>query len=192
MLRQGEVHVWRARRGVALGEILARYLGRVPGRFEKGPHGKPRLAGENGWLRFNLSHSGDVTLIAVARDVEVGVDVERIRPVIEMHAIARRWLGRDDIADEREFFRAWTRHEAMVKALGVGLSGAAESFDGFVAEIDAGPGYAAAAAVLAPNKMRQPGMAPFSKKGPYQADAFYFQVLPWGACSNSQPCPSCF
>ena len=101
-------------------------------------------------MRFNLSHSGDVTLIAVARDSEVGVDVERIRPVIEMHSIARRWLGRDDIAGEQEFFRAWTRHEAMVKALGVGLSGAAESFDGVVAEIDAGPGYAAAVAVLAP------------------------------------------
>jgi len=101
-------------------------------------------------LRFNLSHSGDVTLIAVARDSEVGVDVERIRPVIEMRTIARRWLGRDDIAGEQEFFRAWTRHEAMVKALGVGLSGAAESFDGVVAEIDAGPGYAAAVAVLAP------------------------------------------
>jgi 4'-phosphopantetheinyl transferase len=102
-------------------------------------------------LRFNLSHSGDVTLVAVARDTEVGVDVERIRPVIEMQAIARRWLGRDDIADEPEFFRVWTRHEAMVKALGIGLSGTAGSFDGFVAEIDAGAGYAAAVAVLAPD-----------------------------------------
>ena len=100
-------------------------------------------------MRFNLSHSGDVTLIAVARDSEVGVDVERIRPVIEMHAIARRWLGRDDIADEQEFFRVWTRHEAMVKALGVGLSGTAEAFTGMVAEIDAGAGYAAAVAVMA-------------------------------------------
>jgi len=102
-------------------------------------------------LRFNLSHSGDVTLVAVARDSEVGVDVERIRPVIEMHSIARRWLGRDDIADEPEFYRVWTRHEAMVKALGVGLSGTAEGFTGTVAEIDAGAGYAAAVAVLAVN-----------------------------------------
>ena len=101
-------------------------------------------------MRFNLSHSGDVTLVAVARDSEVGVDVERIRPVIEMREIARRWLGRDDVADEQEFFRAWTRHEAMVKALGVGLSGTAERFDGFVADNDAGAGYAAAVAVLAP------------------------------------------
>lgn len=107
------------------------------------------MAGKDGWLRFNLSHSGDVTLVAVARDSEVGVDVERIRPVIEMRAIARRWLGRDDIADEQEFFRVWTRHEAMVKALGVGLSGTAEAFTGTVAEIDAGAGYAAAVAVLA-------------------------------------------
>ena len=100
-------------------------------------------------MRFNLSHSGDVTLVAVARDSEVGVDVERIRPVIEMRAIARRWLGRDDMADEREFLRAWTRHEAMLKALGVGLSGKAEGFTGTVSEIDAGMGYAAAVAVLA-------------------------------------------
>ncbi len=121
----------------------------MPERFEKGPHGKPRLAGDWAWLRFNLSHSGQLALVAVARDVEVGVDVERIRPLREMHSIARRWLGLDDIADESEFFRAWTWHEAVVKALGVGLSGSAEGFTGYAAAVDAGAGYAAAVAVLA-------------------------------------------
>jgi 4'-phosphopantetheinyl transferase len=143
------VHVWRTTRA-ALNDVLAHYLGAPPDRFEKGPHGKPRLAGDQAWLRFNLSHSGEVALVGVARDVEVGIDVERIRPVPEMRAIARRWLGRDDLADPAEFFRAWTRHEAMLKALGVGLSGPVGDFAGFVAEIDAGAGCAAAVAVLAP------------------------------------------
>lgn len=139
------MHVWRA----TLDDVLAHYLGEPPTGFEKGPHGKPRLVGDQAWLRFNLSHSGEVTLVAVARDVEVGIDVERIRPVPEMREIARRWLGRDDIADPADFFRAWTRHEAIVKALGVGLAGPAGDFTGFVAEIDAGAGYAAAVAALA-------------------------------------------
>jgi 4'-phosphopantetheinyl transferase len=104
------------------------------------------VAGDHSWLRFNLSHSGDVLLVALARDVEVGVDVERIRPVPEMQTIARRWLGLDVVANEREFFEAWTRHEAKLKALGMGLSGKADDFTGIVSAIDAGPGYAAAVA----------------------------------------------
>lgn len=68
-----------------------------------------------------------------------------------MHSIARRWLRSGEITGEREFFRVWTRHEAVVKALGVGLSGSAEGFTGFVAEVDTGAGYAAAVAVMAPD-----------------------------------------
>lgn len=149
MLSPGEVHVWRANRAALL-DILAHYLGGPPEGFDQGPHGKLRLRGAQAWLRFNLSHSGELTLIAVARDAEVGIDVERIRPAPEMQAIARRWLGRDDISGQTEFFRAWTRHEAMVKALGVGLAGPVAGFAGFVTELDAGPAHAAAVAVLAP------------------------------------------
>jgi len=97
--------------------------------FAQADGGKPVLADRQ--LEFNLSHSGEMVLIAVASALPVGIDVERRRTVADRAAIAQRFLHPGEAADlaslpEREaelaFFRCWVRREAVAKALGFGLS----------------------------------------------------------------------
>lgn len=118
--------------------VVAHELGADPRalRFAIGPHGKPSLEPPNA-VHFNLSHSGDVILVAVAGH-EVGVDVERIKPTIDHASIARRFfssLENRQLASlppplrSAAFFAAWTRKEALVKAWGVGLSLPFDCFD---------------------------------------------------------------
>ena len=114
----------------ALRLILARYVGRDPLalRFSTGEWGKPALEGES--LQFNLSHSGELALIAVARTRRVGVDVETFRAVPELDAIAARVCSKEERAaldamkpQEREiaFLALWTRKEALAKMTGEGV-----------------------------------------------------------------------
>lgn len=103
-------------------------------------------------LKFNLSHSRGMALIGAALDVEIGVDVEAIRPLSDYTAMAERFFPPSeaaDIAGERDFFRRWTRIEAVVKARGVGIFGMGSEQMGewTIEEIDAGPGHAAAVAL---------------------------------------------
>ena len=183
MLNPGEVHIWRVRlnRGEASPPTAAeaahaarfatptlrrRYLrahaalrdilGSVtaaPLDFALREKGKPYLASAPG-IRFNLAHSREVALVAVTLDVEVGVDVERVRPLGEYAAIAQRYFpeGSTVPTSVREFFRHWTRFEALLKAHGAGLYGAGATPPGVwsVAEIDAGPRFTAALAVEGP------------------------------------------
>jgi 4'-phosphopantetheinyl transferase len=147
---------------VALRRILARYLDEEPAAlvFELGPHDKPGLAGPTGRdLRFNLSHSAAVALVAVSVGHPVGVDVERIRNDLDVLALARRALPARAVeelvsaplsARTRAFFRLWVRHEASVKCLGTGLG--TESVDDDAAgpaveDVALGIGYAGALAV---------------------------------------------
>jgi 4'-phosphopantetheinyl transferase len=114
------------------------------------------LAGGKPWLpaapelKFNLSRSRGMALVAVALETDVGVDVEHYRPLPEYSEIAERFFppGEEIPAGEREFFHDWTRIEAMLKARGVGLYGSGKALEGewTVAQIDAGEEYAAAAA----------------------------------------------
>ena len=134
----GELHVWRLTASPgALRRVLAVYLDEDPEhiQLEQGAHGKPRLAGPQGQLRFNLGHSGEVALVAVSGEVEVGVDVERVRP-----------------KREEGYYWQWARREAHVKCLGVGLLRGRQAALEPVAlkPLDAGPGYAAAVAAAAP------------------------------------------
>jgi 4'-phosphopantetheinyl transferase len=139
----------------ALRTVLARELTVAPAelRFTLGPHGKPELPGSA--LRFNLSHSGDRALIAVAA-VEVGVDVERTAR--RSRAVERTLTDGERAAltgtDRHvELLRIWCRKEALAKALGGGLGWAPEDFDtsrpgGHVlADLDPGEGYVGAVAV---------------------------------------------
>jgi 4'-phosphopantetheinyl transferase len=122
-------------------------------RFERGEHGKPYLPACG--LRFNMSDSGDLALYAVALDVEVGVDIEQVR-AIDGHAIARRYLPAPEAAavsaDPGVFFRVWTRREAYLKCIGIGLRGIRDEIPPgvFVADLEPGPGYAAAVVAEAP------------------------------------------
>jgi 4'-phosphopantetheinyl transferase len=102
-------------------------------------------------IQFNLSHSGARALVAVALDVEVGADVERIRPMPEWREIAERFFPPSEAAaleGESDFFHRWTRIEAVLKARGVGLYGAGEEPEGewTLETIDVGPEYSAAVA----------------------------------------------
>lgn len=110
-------------------------------RFNVGAHGKPTLRGGNVELRFNLSHAGTRALLAIGVGREVGVDIERARPV-EVLAVARRYFADDEyralvLRPEEErvraFYRCWTRKESFLKARGDGLSA---PLDGFVVSVD--------------------------------------------------------
>jgi 4'-phosphopantetheinyl transferase len=121
------------RRGL-LRAVLARYLGLPPETLEYRltPHGKPEVAGMRPLdLRFNLSHSAGLALIAVTEGREVGVDVERVVSQRADEGVARRFFAPGEVAELRRFeghewmeafFRCWTRKEAYVKARGEGLS----------------------------------------------------------------------
>ena len=121
-------------RGI-LRSILAGYLETKPQeiRFQYGPQGKPSLEKmyENAGLNFNLAHTRDLVVCACTRQCEIGVDVEHIHPVDEIDRIARRifsegdYLAWNHLPDELRltaFYRCWTQKEALIKALGYGLS----------------------------------------------------------------------
>jgi 4'-phosphopantetheinyl transferase len=101
--------------------------------------GKPKVAaGKGPTLEFNISHSGEVVLIAIARVRPVGIDVERMRTDIEIDQIASRFFSPKERADlsivaadaqYEAFFACWTRKEAYIKACGVGLSLPLDQFD---------------------------------------------------------------
>ena len=90
-----------------------------------GAHGKPCCTGGP---EFNLSHSGDLILLALHRERAVGVDVEQLRPGLAWRPIARRvlppaeWQALEAEGAEA-FLAAWCRLEARLKAQGLGLAG---------------------------------------------------------------------
>lgn len=178
ILRTEARALWTRSRGL-LRALLGRYLECDPRElcFELGAHGKPKLA-DNGPagpdVRFNLSHSGPLVLVAVSAHHEVGVDVEHTRTRSDdgAHelALAERVFGvaeaqrlweLDQGQRAGELLRAWAMHEARLKCLGTGLPGtslagpgtpgehrtAPDSPDGlWTATLDVGPGAAAAVA----------------------------------------------
>jgi 4'-phosphopantetheinyl transferase len=123
-----------ARRGI-LREILGRLLRLPPGElaFSYGPRGKPYLAGlsHRPLLHFNMAHSGPLAVYAVSCEHEVGIDVERFRPLPELNILVEQCCSPAEIGlwrslseDEQiEFFiQCWTRKEAFLKANGEGIS----------------------------------------------------------------------
>ena len=133
-----------------LREILARATGREPEALDlrTGPGGRPHLADHA--VRFSVAHCGDRLLVALCRDRDVGVDLERHRPVTGADAVARRALPPEDArrvaglpepGRSEALIDAWTRMEARFKATG-GRRGAVA-----VRSLDAGPGWSAAVAV---------------------------------------------
>jgi 4'-phosphopantetheinyl transferase len=116
----------------ALRIVLAGHLGAHPSdvEFTAGPHGKPELLGSA--LRFNLSHSGDLALIALTREAEIGVDVERTSrrsSAIERTLTAGERASLNGSDRHVQLLRVWCRKEAMAKAGGGGLGWAPETFD---------------------------------------------------------------
>ena len=116
-----------------LRNLLALYQGWPPESFEfsHGPHGKPFLAGPTVDLQFNMAHSHDLALYAFARDREVGVDVEYLKPGVAEDKVPERFFSPQEVAklrtlptseQQEAFFCCWTRKEAYLKANGEGLA----------------------------------------------------------------------
>lgn len=124
----------------SLRRVLAKYVALAPEalRFRYGAHGKPRLEEADGRIHsgpdpvcFNLTHSGDLAVCAVSRNVELGVDIEVPRPLPNAQDLAKRFFTSRESAtleglgsEERlqEFLRLWTCKEAYLKAIGKGLA----------------------------------------------------------------------
>ena len=108
--------------GLSNGEIV----------FSENKYGKLYLEGREHFY-FNLSHTDGAVVVAVSAE-EVGVDIERIRPV--KPGIARRFFAPEEAAyvEEAEdgrlkrFYEIWTKKEAYVKQLGVGFHHPPSSF----------------------------------------------------------------
>ena len=118
--------------------ILSGYLQQPPKTisFRANRFGKPELAGNASSLHFSLSHSRTIAVLAVAQGLPLGVDVEDVRPIEQevaathFSAIELSYLSQltsDAWLDG--FYRCWTRKEAVLKAEGVGLHRALDSFD---------------------------------------------------------------
>jgi 4'-phosphopantetheinyl transferase len=116
-----------------LRNVLSSYLAADPSSlvFERGPHGKPALSGMPTTLRFNLSHSEDLLLLAVAHAREVGVDLEALRESVHFEMLSDHYFTPEDawalrttpVQDRAwRFFELWTRTEAQIKARGLGLT----------------------------------------------------------------------
>jgi 4'-phosphopantetheinyl transferase len=124
-----------------LRELLGKYLQRAPAslEFSYGKHGKPFLMVENAssGLDFNLSHSASLAVYAIAKGRNLGIDVEHVRPESAGEDIARRFFSPREVSDLQSlpeevrvdgFFHCWTRKEAYLKATGMGLQIALDSF----------------------------------------------------------------
>jgi 4'-phosphopantetheinyl transferase superfamily len=106
-------------------------------------------------LRFSVSHSHELGAIAASEGLAVGIDVEHLRERPRLGAIASRVLGDEEAArisvaadPVRAFYDAWTRAEALGKALGTGLPLPYPAPAGYSIEnLDLASGYAAAVAV---------------------------------------------
>jgi 4'-phosphopantetheinyl transferase len=106
-------------------------------RFTAGRWGKPRLEC-TGSLHFNLSHSQGVGLIGLSEQAEIGVDIELVRHLPDAGQLAANYFDEAEQAalaaiepgpaHDLAFFRCWTRKEACLKAVGIGLGLDTRSF----------------------------------------------------------------
>jgi 4'-phosphopantetheinyl transferase len=130
------------RRGRAR-EWLAEEVGGNPARlrFTANAHGKPELTGGP---HFSLSHSGETMMLAIG-DAELGCDIEAIDPALDWPPLARTFFSPTEnaalaaLAPEAArtaFFACWSRKEAFIKALGLGLS---YPLDAFTVSVGAAP-----------------------------------------------------
>lgn len=134
----------RARR--ALRELLAHSLREIAGleltasqiSLTAEHRGKPCLAPEQRLIEFNLSHSHELALLAISQRGQLGVDLERVDERRDIEGLSRyAFSPREQAAlaatapaqRRAAFFRIWTRKEAYLKALGMGLHIPLESFE---------------------------------------------------------------
>lgn len=119
--------------------ILSEYLKVAPKaiQFKKNEYGKPFLTHKTP-VEFNLSHSGELALVALTAGRPLGVDLEQYRERLEMEKISKRYFSSTEYSQlmklpdgqrEEAFYACWTRKEAYIKARGEGLSLGLDRFD---------------------------------------------------------------
>lgn len=122
----------------ALRYILSCYTHESPEllKFDSGPYGKPLLRSQA--CCFNMTHSGLLMVCAVSGMASVGIDIEHIREMPDMFAIANGHFASGEcerlgalpaLYRTRGFFECWTRKEAFIKATGLGLSQGLHHFE---------------------------------------------------------------
>ncbi len=113
--------------------FLGRYLELSPADIVvlRGPYGKPYLADASTCLRFNLTHSGGLALFAFVFGREVGIDLQKRTAIDLQDLLSARFLTAGEVRSlqrlpvqlrEESALRCWTRKEALVKAMGLGMS----------------------------------------------------------------------
>ncbi|HEX2477581.1 MAG TPA: 4'-phosphopantetheinyl transferase superfamily protein [Lacipirellulaceae bacterium] len=125
----------------ALRRLLGHYLD-IPAAdisLAYSPRGKPMLGGTSagGSLQFNVAHTHELALVAVTRGCDVGVDVERLRMVSRLESIVRRYFHPAEVSEilkapaesrNEAFLRCWTAKEAVIKAIGTGITDSLAAF----------------------------------------------------------------
>jgi len=124
--------------------LLKKYLGKIISRppreihFKFNKYGKPELLNSPKEIHFNVTHSGNLGMIAITDLAPIGIDVEQFRSEMTTGDIAKRFFSKMEVEaflelEENEklqgFFNCWTRKEAFIKAVGKGLSLPLNTFD---------------------------------------------------------------
>ena len=100
-------------------------------RIVTGPHGKPAIATDHTDVEFNVSHTGDLALMAFTRRRPIGIDVEAIDQRQTLNDLAARFFSTGECEQyfslpeqqrRAAFYRIWTCKEAFLKATGTGMS----------------------------------------------------------------------
>lgn len=107
--------------------ILSRYTNTTPDKlqFAITANNKPLLQHADNKLHFNISHSGNAFVLAVANS-PVGIDIEQINPAFDFSDVVDTYFSKDEVSKITKhghelFYKYWTRKEALVKALGNGI-----------------------------------------------------------------------
>lgn len=112
--------------------VLADVTNAAPGqlRIHKAEYGKPYLP-DYPDLAFNLSHTGNKMVVAMAYNCELGVDIEQCKPRKSLAALVDKcfsqkeksyWQQLPESQQTHAFYQFWVRKEAFVKATGRGIA----------------------------------------------------------------------
>lgn len=127
--------------------VLAAALGVLPRElhFRYSEHGKPSLADSDGLTPgFSLTHTEGLAGFALVRSGRIGIDIEAMRPLAERERFAARIFSGTELArfktlpgrdQNAALLDAWTAKEAVLKAIGTGISGVMSTV-----ELQADPG----------------------------------------------------
>ena len=120
--------------------LLASYIDTSPEKilFSSSRYGKPQIQKKQTSqdIRFNLSHSAGVAVLAVSCGYELGIDIEIVRPIDQ--DVAKGHFSRQELATLQSlppeewlqgFYRCWTSKEALLKGEGLGLNLPLDAFD---------------------------------------------------------------